>query len=65
MTKKEYLKPAMRVEKIMQAQMLCGSINNLTTTGLDDLSYDNNGGNQGNAWSRTHNDSCDDEEEEW
>ena len=67
MIKKEYLKPAINVEKFMQMQMLCGSLTDTTTTGLDGdiLGYDENGGDQGNAWARKYTGAWDDEEEEW
>ena len=62
--KQEYLKPAINVEKLMQMQMLCGSLTDATTTGLDDenLGYDENGGDQGSAWARKRNGVWDDEE---
>ena len=64
MIKKEYMKPAMNVVKIQQTRMLCGSLTDVTTTGLDDdLGYDKNGGDQGSAWARKHNGAWDDEEE--
>ena len=51
MIKKDYKKPAMKVVKIQQAQMLCGSLQGVQANGLDDdLGYDSNGGNQGLAW---------------
>ena len=63
MTKKDYMKPAMRVVRIKtQAHLL--NISNTSTNGLggDNLGYDNQGGNQSGAWSRQR--SVWDEEEE-
>ena len=57
MIKKEYMMPTMQVIQFMhQSHILAGSLQSVTTTGLDEedeeesLEYDNNGGNQGNAW---------------
>lgn len=62
MTKKEYMQPTTVVVKIQHSKMLCGS---LRTSGLgdNDLVYDKNGGEQGNAWSRKHKNVWDDDEE--
>ena len=43
MKKKQYQQPTIKTVKIQQAQMLCGSVNNVTTSGLDGeekLDYD-------------------------
>ena len=63
MTKKTYMQPTTNVVKIQHSKMLCGSFR---TSGLGDngLGYDQNGGNQSNAWSRKHKDVWDEEEEE-
>ena len=63
MTKKTYMQPTTNVVKIQHSKMLCSSLH---TSGLGDngLGYDQNGGNQGNAWSRKNNDVWDEEEEE-
>jgi len=55
MMKKEYIKPTMTVTKLQyRSQFLAGSFRGITsakTTGLDDdLQYDENGGDPGNAW---------------
>ena len=51
MIKKAYEQPTMKVMKIQQTQLICASVNDVTTNGLDDdLDYDNNGGDQGYAW---------------
>lgn len=66
MIKKAYEQPAMKVVQIQQTQLICASVNDVTTNGLDDdLGYDNNGGDQGSAWARRHNGYWDDYEEEW
>ena len=45
MKKKAYEQPTMKVVKIQQTQMLCGSVTDVTTNGLDDdLGYDKDGG---------------------
>ena len=64
MIKKEYMKPAMRVVKLHTTQMI--AVSQISTNGLggDNLDYDKNGGNQGNAWSRGRRNVWDDEEEE-
>ena len=64
MTKKEYMQPTMTVVKIQHSQMLCISDAKANGLGDDDLGYDKNGGNQGDAWSRKHKDVWDDDEEE-
>ena len=66
MIKKTYEQPAMKVVQIQQTQLICASVNDVTTNGLDDdLGYDNNGGDQGSAWARKNNGDWDDYEEEW
>ena len=66
MKKKAYEQPAMKVVQIQQTQLICASVNDVTTNGLDDdLGYDKNGGDQGSAWARKHGGAWDDEEEEW
>ena len=55
MMKKEYIKPTMTVTKLQyRSQFLTSSSRGITsakTTGLDDdLLYDENGGDPGNAW---------------
>ena len=35
-SKNEYIKPVMKVVNIEQAQMLCASLDNVTTSGLDE-----------------------------
>ena len=66
MTKKVYMQPTIKLDELdMEGQLLANSVQ---TTGLgdDNLGYDKNGGNQGNAWSRRRGNSVwDDEEEEW
>ena len=63
MIKKEYMKPTIIVETMIETQIICGSLTDVTTTGLDDdLGYDDNGGDQGNAWARKNNGIWDDEE---
>ena len=65
MKKKAYEQPTMKVVKIQQTQMLCGSVTDVTTNGLDDdLGYDKDGGDQSSAWARRHNGGWDDYEEE-
>ena len=62
MKKKAYEQPTMKVGKIQQTQMLCGSVTSITTSGLDDdLDYDKDGGDVGSAWVRKNNGY----EEEW
>ena len=66
MIKKDYMKPAMRVVRIKtQAHLL--NVSNTSTNGLggDNLIYDKDGGDQGNAWSRGHRNVWDDEEEDY
>lgn len=65
MIKKDYMKPAMRVVRI-KTQVHLLNVSNTSTSGLggDNLGYDKNGGNQGNAWSRDHRSVWDEEEEE-
>ena len=62
MIKKTYMQPTTKVVKIQHSKMLCSS---LRTSGLgdNDLVYEQNSGNQGNAWSRKHKDVWDDDEE--
>lgn len=53
MIKKAYEQPAMKVVQIQQTQLICASVNDITTNGLDsedDFEYDKNGGDQGYAW---------------
>lgn len=53
MTKKEYMKPTMKVAKVQQSQLICGSLRSVKFSGLDndnDLQYSNESGNQGLAW---------------
>ena len=53
MKKKAYEQPTMKVMKIQQTQLICASVNDVTTNGLDsedDFEYDDNGGDQGYAW---------------
>ena len=53
MTKKEYMKPTMKVAKVQQSQLICASLRSVRSSGLDsdnDLLYDNTSGNQGLAW---------------
>ena len=64
MIKKDYMKPAMREVKVHTARMIAVSQVNTTGLGSDNLNYDKNGGNQGNAWSRGNNSVWDEEEEE-
>ena len=35
MIKKDYMKPEMNVVKIQQTQLICASLTNVTTSGLD------------------------------
>ena len=67
MIKKEYQKPEMNVVMIQETQMLCGSLTDVTTTGLDDDNLELGGtGNINDAYSRRHNNVWDDyEDEEW
>jgi hypothetical protein len=68
MIKKDYIKPAMKVVQLQHhAHILAGSLRGVSTSGLGDdgIGYDENGGNQGNAWSRGSNGWDDDEEEDW
>ena len=65
MTKKEYMKPVMKVIELQhKSQILAGSVTSVTTSGLDeDLNKDDNPGNTwDDAMSRRKNDW--DEEEE-
>ena len=65
MIKKAYEQPAMKVVQIQQTQLICASVNDVTTNGLDDdLGYDNNGGDQGSAWARRRKNWDDDSEED-
>ena len=65
MKKKSYEQPTMKMVQIQQTQMLCGSVTDVTTNGLDDdLGYDNNGGDQGSAWARRRKNWDDDSEED-
>ena len=53
MKKKAYEQPTMKVMKIQQTQLICASVNDVTTNGLhseDDFEYDDNGGDHGYAW---------------
>ena len=53
MTKKEYMKPVMKViELLHKSQILAGSVTNLTTSGLDeDLTLpDNEKPKSGSVW---------------
>jgi hypothetical protein len=57
MIKKEYMKPTMRVVKVLhQSHILAGSLRSVKSSGLDnedDLQYDDfggSGGDQGYAW---------------
>lgn len=52
MIKKEYQKPTVKVVKLQhQCQILAGSLQSTSTTGLDsDLDYDRNGDDQKYAW---------------
>ena len=53
MIKKAYEQPTMKMVKIQQTQLICASLNKITTNGLnseDDFEYDKNGGDQGYAW---------------
>lgn len=43
----------MKMVKVHQSQMLCASVQRLSSSGLgdeEDLEYDNSGGDQGLAW---------------
>jgi hypothetical protein len=50
MTKKYYMQPTIQVVKIHTAGML--AVSGTSTSGLNwqELNYDENGGNQNNAW---------------
>jgi hypothetical protein len=54
MTKKDYKKPTTKVVELQhRTHILAGSLTSVKLSGLDtenDLLYDDNGGNQGNAW---------------
>lgn len=52
MIKKEYQKPTVKVVKLQhQCQILAGSLQSTSTTGLDsNLDYDRNGDDQEYAW---------------
>ena len=53
MIKKEYLKPTTKVVQLHQSHILAGSLTSIKTSGLnteDDLTYDDNGGDQDDAW---------------
>ena len=53
MIKKEYEKPAMKVVKIQQEQLICASLTDVQSSGLgpeDDFEYVNTGGDQVFAW---------------
>ena len=65
MIKKTYMQPTTNVVKVKHSKMLCSSPQGISTSGLgdNDLVYEQNGGNQGNAWSREHKDVWDDDEE--
>ena len=66
MTKKTYMQLTTKVVKVKHSKMLCSSPQGISTSGLGDngLGYDQNGGNQSNAWRRKHKDVWDDDEEE-
>ena len=64
MIKKPYLRPTTNVVKVKIVQLVCASLRQVNSTGLDDddLDYDENGGDQGSAWSRKNDrlwDDCD------
>ena len=53
MTKKEYMKPVMKVIELQhKSQILVGSVTSVTTTGLDDddLSLPEDEDKSGNSW---------------
>ena len=54
--KREYMKPAMRVVRIHQTQMLCGSVRSLGTNMTGDDAIDYGGGSNGPARARSHGD---------
>ena len=54
MTKKTYLRPSTNVEEVRIAQLVCASLNNVVSTGLDmeeSLDYgDTDGNKEKNIW---------------
>ena len=54
MTKKTYLRPSTNVEEVRIAQLVCASLNNVVSTGLDkeeSLDYgDTEGNKEKNIW---------------
>ena len=54
MTKKTYLRPSTNVEEVRIAQLVCASLSNVSSTGLDDnesLDYgDTQGNKEKNIW---------------
>ena len=54
MTKKTYLRPTANVVELKSAQLVCASLNSVTSTGLDDnesLDYgDEDGTTEKNIW---------------
>lgn len=54
MTKKTYLRPSTNVEEVRIAQLVCASLSNVASTGLDDnesLDYgDEDGTTEKNIW---------------
>ena len=53
MIKKKYLNPTIQIVQLKhQCQILAGSLQSVKTTGLgeDDLGYDDDGGDQSDAW---------------
>ena len=54
MTKKTYLRPSTNVEEVRIAQLVCASLNNVVSTGLDEeesLDYgDTSGKKEKNIW---------------
>lgn len=54
MTKKTYLRPSTNVEEVRIAQLVCASLSNVASTGLDDnesLDYgDTEGNKEKNIW---------------
>ena len=64
MIKKPYLRPTANVVEVRIVQLVCASLRKVDSTGLDDdeLDYDEDGGDQGSAWSRKNDrlwDDCD------
>ena len=54
MTKKTYMQPTIKLDELdMEEQLLAYSVK-ANGLGEDDLGYDEIGGNQGSAWSRSN-----------